>query len=138
MRSAKPAAAAVFAAIALSACGAAHPGHGKVDNPLTAKTDPYKCLQQKQLAVKKISVTEIPGFPGTNVDGLYGFQIGALPAGPTVVYEPTPGAAQVDQIHGLNQFAGAEVIGQSLLYPHQASDKELNKIEDCLARGVAG
>jgi hypothetical protein len=30
------------------------------------------------------------------------------------------------------------VIGSALLYPHQASDSELKKIEDCLAQGVKG
>jgi hypothetical protein len=40
------------------------------------------------------------------------------------------------QIHGLSQ--GAEVIGSALLYPNQASDKLLTKVENCVALGVGG
>jgi hypothetical protein len=68
--------------------------------------------------------------------GATGLQIGALPAGPTVVFAPTPGVAQGQQIQAAQQ--GAEVIGSALLYPNQASDAELSKIETCLSKGVSG
>jgi hypothetical protein len=68
--------------------------------------------------------------------GPTGMQIGPLPGGPTVEFEPTPGTAQGIQING--QAQGAEVIGSALLYPHTASDAELKLIETCLAKGVSG
>ena len=63
-------------------------------------------------------------------------QVGTKPSGPTVQFEPTPGAAQELQIDG--QVESAEVIGSALLYPNQASDALLQKVEDCMAKGVTG
>jgi hypothetical protein len=63
-------------------------------------------------------------------------QIGAKPSGPTVQFTPTPGAAQEEQISG--QVESAEVIGAALLYPNQASDSLLQKVEGCVAKGVSG
>jgi hypothetical protein len=63
-------------------------------------------------------------------------QIGTKPYGPTVQFTPTPGAAQEVQIGG--QVESAEVIGSALLYPNQASDALLQKVEDCMAKGVTG
>ena len=68
--------------------------------------------------------------------GQTGLQIGAPQIGPSVSFEPTPGSAQEAQIKG--QVEGAEVIGSALLYPNQASDKQLQVVEDCLALGVNG
>ena len=68
--------------------------------------------------------------------GQTGIQIGAAPAGPRVVFTPSPGSAQGDQIEARVQ--GAEVIGAALLYPNQGSDAELNQIETCLTQGVSG
>ncbi len=68
--------------------------------------------------------------------GQTGLQIGTPPAGPSISFQPTPGAAQELQIEG--QVAGAEVIGSALLYPNQASEQELGTVEDCLAKGVLG
>jgi hypothetical protein len=90
-----------------------------IDDP---RTKHMKCLQQHHLPVARFGTT--------------GMQIGPPPAGPTVTFEPTPGAAQEQQIKGEAQ--GAMVIGSALLYPNQASDKELNVVEDCLALGVTG
>ena len=58
------------------------------------------------------------------------------PTGPTVSLQPTPGDAQGVQIDG--QAQGAEVIGSALLYPNQASDELLTKVETCVAKGVQG
>ncbi len=52
----------------------------------------------------------------------------------TVRFVPTPGAALAEQIEGRSQ--GAEVIGSALLYPGQASDSQLQTIEDCVGQGV--
>ncbi len=138
MSCAKLAVAAGLAAVCLSACGTTTPpvagtpspngkpiGRGRVDDPRTAKSNHLKCLVQHHLPAVSVGVNGRPGF-----------QIGAPPAGPTVMFEPTPGQAQGDQIIGNSQ--GAEVIGSALLYPNQASDKELKTIENCLAQGVTG
>jgi hypothetical protein len=121
--------ASVLVAVALAACGstAVHSGvagssRGKVDDPRTTKVDYVGCLRNDHLPVQDIGQT--------------GLQIGALPAGPRVVFTPTDGAAQAAQIEG--QAQGAEVIGSALLYPNQGSDAELNQIETCLAQGVSG
>ena len=96
---------------------------GKVDSPLTDMHNHLDCLRDyDHLAVQVLSPTEL--------------QVGPAPAGATIVFTPTAGAAQARQIDGTAQ--GAEVIGTALLYPHQASDSELTGIEDCLAQGVQG
>jgi hypothetical protein len=127
MSLAKLLAASCLAVLALAACGSTsvHPngaGRGRVDDPRTAKSDHLACLRAEHLPVQTV--------------GLTGIQIGAPPAGPRVVFTPTPGAAQADQIEA--QAQGAEVIGSALLYPNQGSDAELNQIETCLGQGVSG
>jgi hypothetical protein len=116
--------AAGLAAVAVSGCGnLAHPpqGRGRVDDPRTS-SGRFTCLLAHHL-------------PATEV-GATGIQIGSLPNGPTIQFAPTPGAATADQIQNTEQ--GAEVIGSALLYPNQASDNELNTIENCLDQGVSG
>jgi hypothetical protein len=117
------------AVLALAACGntAVHSGgagtsRGQIDDPRTSKADRVACLQSDHLPVQEV--------------GLTGLQIGAPPGGPRVVFTPTPGAAQADQIRA--QAQGAEVIGSALLYPNQGSDQELAAIEACLTEGVSG
>jgi hypothetical protein len=138
MSSAKLVAAAGAAALALSGCGGvmANPvagspdvakGRGKVDNPVTNMPNHLACLRQAGLTVNAVVVNGSPGL-----------QIGTPPAGPTVFFTPTAGAAQELQIGGSPRYQGAEVIGSALLYPHQGSDAELGTIETCLAKGVAG
>jgi hypothetical protein len=130
MSSAKLALAVGLVAISLSACGStAKPEAGTlkaetvnqkgVDDPRTAHVN---CLRDEH-----IPVTEW---------GRTWFQVGSKPSGPTVNFEPTPGAAQELQING--SVEGAEVIGAALLYPNQASDALLQKVEDCVAKGVSG
>jgi hypothetical protein len=121
----KLAVASAVAAISLCACAStAKPpqGHGKLDDPRVNNPNRVACLRADHLPVQFVGRT--------------GLQIGPLPAGPSIWFTPTPGAAQADQIEGLNQ--GAEVIGAALLYPHQASDGELALIEDCLSQSVTG
>ncbi len=94
-------------------------GHARIDDP---RAQHVKCLRKHKLRVERVGETWL--------------QIGTRPAGPRVNFAPTPGAAQELQIEG--QVEGAEVIGSSLLYPDQASEKELKTVEDCLAEGVLG
>jgi hypothetical protein len=125
MPTVKLAAAAGVAALVVCACGSAvkpPQGHGKVDDPRTYNPNHVTCLRQAHLPVQEVART--------------GLQIGALPAGPSVWFEPTPGAAQAAQIDGASQ--AAEVIGSALVYPHQAPDGELTLIENCLSNGVSG
>jgi hypothetical protein len=125
----------VLAAVVLSACGTAakpiagspgilhNPGtHGVIDDPRTGQSDHVTCLRDDHLPVTEVGLTDL--------------RIGTAAGDPTVHFAPTPGEAQGLQIDGRAQ--SAEVIGSALLYPHQASDSELKKIEDCLAQGVKG
>ncbi len=122
------AATACLAALALSACGSAVKpatgSRGRIDDPRTARADRIKCISEHDLPVQKV--------------GLTGLLIGAQPAGPRVVFLPTPGAAQAAQISGARAQQGAEVIGSALLFTAQASAKELGAVETCLAQGVLG
>jgi hypothetical protein len=130
MSAAKLALVAGLVAIALSACGATtKPEAGTLKAASVTRkgvTDPrtthVKCLQSEHVPVTEFSRTWL--------------QIGTKPSGPTVHFEPTPGAAQDLQIDG--QVQSAEVIGAALLYPNQASDTLLQKVEDCMAKGVTG
>ena len=129
-----PAFALAALALALAGCGAVKVqptapagstklvSRGKIDSPLTSVHNHLGCMRDAHLAVQLVSPTKL--------------QIGAARSGPTVVFTPTAGAAQAQQIDGNAQ--GAEAIGSALLYPNQASDAELTAIEDCLARGVQG
>jgi hypothetical protein len=138
MPSAKLAAASVLAALSLSACGiAAKPeagtleanakSHKGVDDP---RMNHIACLRQDGITALRVQYA----LAGQSLPGI---QIGSgAPADPTVTFEPTPGDAQAQQIHGLSQ--GAEVIGSALLYPNDASDKLLTKVENCVALGVKG
>jgi hypothetical protein len=133
MPPAKLALAAGLAAISLSACGttakpeagtlkAATKNHKGIDDPRKTHTI---CLQQEHIPFTKFQVGGKPAI-----------QVGTYPTGPRVVFEPTPGDAQGLQIVGDEQ--SAEVIGAALLYPDQASDKLLQKVEVCVAKGVSG
>lgn len=134
MSSAKLALAAGLAAISLSACGGtAKPEAGTLKAVTTnhkGVDDPRKthvaCLQQDHIPVAEF---EAPG-------GLPALQVGTRPSGPTVVFAPTPGAAQELQIDG--QVESAEIIGSALLYPNQAPDQLLTKVESCVGKGVSG
>ena len=133
MPSAKLAAMLGVAALSLSACGtASKPEAGTLKANVTSQKgvdDPRKkhveCLEQEHIPVRDLTL-----------DGLPAFQVGTAPSGPTVVFQATPGAAQGVQINGQSQ--GAEVIGAALLYPNQASDALLGKVETCVAKGVSG
>jgi hypothetical protein len=130
MSAAKLALVVGLAAIMLSACGtttkpqagtvkAASTTRKLVDDPRTTHVE---CLRAEHIPVTEFSRTWL--------------QIGTKPYGPTVHFEPTPGAAQELQIDG--SVESAEVIGAALLYPNRASDELLQKVEDCMAKGVTG
>src|SRR5437764_3554984 len=97
-------------------------GRGQADSPLTTSPNQVACLRAAHLPVQEVGLTTL--------------QIGALPDGPTIRFEPTAGAAQALQLQGVRSAQGAEVIGSALLYPHQAADAEMTAIEDCLSVGV--
>ena len=67
---------------------------------------------------------------------LRSLQVNARPSGPTIVFEPTPGIAEGDQMKG--QEEGAEVIGSALIYPNRAPDSLMQTVEACLAINVKG
>ena len=121
-------AAVCLTALAASACGSAVKpatgSRGQIDYPATAKANRIDCIADQHLPVQKVGLNEL--------------LIGPQPAGPRVVFAPTEGAAQGNQISGQPQLQGAEVIGGALLYPDQAPDKELGAIENCLSKGVKG
>ncbi len=130
--------ACAFVVVAVAACGGsvanpvagssnASKGRGKLDNPRTNQPNHVACLQKDHLAVVSTTILGRPGL-----------QIGWPLGGPTVIFEPTPGVAQGDQIQGNRAFQGAEVIGSALLYPNAASNNELSKVEACIAQDVPG
>ena len=94
-------------------------GYGVIDQ---APLPHAKCMRARGLAAERVGLTKI--------------QVGSLPGGPTVIFEPDPNTAEAQQIEG--KAPGAEVIGAALLFVHQAPDSELKKIESCLDQGVAG
>jgi hypothetical protein len=118
------------AALTLSACGtinvkptasagATAASRGRIDDPRTFKNNHVGCLRANNLAVRDVGATGL-----------------VVAHSVRVVFLPTPGAAQADQIQDVEQ--GAEVIGSALVYPGHASDSDLNKIEHCIAQGVSG
>jgi hypothetical protein len=121
-------------AVALAGCGSvrvqpttsggstALASRGKVDSPLTDMHNHLGCIRGAHLPVQVLTPTKL--------------QVGPAPAGPTIVFTATPGAAQDYQIEGKSQ--GAEVIGTALLYPNRGTDAELASIEACLDQGVQG
>jgi hypothetical protein len=116
-------AAACAGAVALSGCaGQGKParGRGRAADPRTAGPDYLACLRSNRIHVSEV--------------GSHTLQVGRLPSGPTIVFEPTAGIAEGQQIEG--KALGAEVIGAALLYPNHASGPELTVIENCLGQGV--
>jgi hypothetical protein len=141
MSSAKLVVAGGLAAVALSACGITpmpaagtpnllkQPGfHGALDGQRHSHAT---CIRSHGLPVTSLR-RSVPGTPGT----LPALQVGTAPSGPTIVFEPTPGAAQAAQID--SDVQGAEVIGAALVYPNQAPDSEMAIVESCTALGVSG
>ncbi len=117
-------AAACACAVVLSGCsGLSKPagGRGAAVDPRTGPPNYLACLRSNRLTVSE---------QGHNT-----LQVGSLPSGPTIVFEPTAGIAEGQQIQGKAQ--GAEVIGAALLYPNHAPGAQLTVVENCLGQGVA-
>ena len=122
MPHAKSVAALGAAAMILCGCSAVVKppgGRGRVDDPRTAYGR-LQCLKAQHLPARKVGRTQL--------------QIGALPGGPTVQFEPSVGAAGGHKVEGTAQ--GAELIGSALLYANQATGSELTKIENCVGQGM--
>lgn len=116
-------AAACAGAVALSGCaGLDKPtgGRGRAVDSRTGPPNYLACLRANRLPVSELSRDKL--------------QVGRLPSGPTIVFDPTAGIAEGQQIEGRAQ--GAEVIGAALLYPNHAPGAELTVIENCLGQGV--
>ncbi|MBO0768352.1 MAG: hypothetical protein J2O48_06675 [Solirubrobacterales bacterium] len=128
----------IVVALSISACGIqakpvagtvnlsrAAGNHTKVDDP----RKPYlSCLRRQHFSFTKLDY---------GPQHLRALQIGgAGSAGATVVFEPTPGIAEGDQMKG--EMMGAEVIGSALVFPNREPDKTMKKIEACVSSGVSG
>lgn len=140
MSSAKIAAACALVAVSLSGCGvASKPEAGSVQAATVARhelADPrtrhIRCLAEDHIPYTEGTVTNA----STPSTGDLSIQIGHAPSGPLAEFTASPGAAQNVQIEGKAQ--GAMVIGSALLFPHQASDALMAKVQKCLDLGVAG
>lgn len=98
--------------------------HSYVNDP---RTPFLHCLRSEGWKITKFDLG-----PGK----LRSLQLDAKPDGPTVVFEPTPGIAEGDQMKG--QEESAEVIGSAVIYPHRATDSLMKKVESCLTINVKG
>ncbi|MGH2842170.1 MAG: hypothetical protein ACRDKL_01100 [Solirubrobacteraceae bacterium] len=97
---------------------------------------PARCLKQDHLRFREYDTPKRPGRYNPLELQLPVIQVGRLPAGPTLVFYPTPGIAQGLQIIGQEQ--GAEAIGTALLYPNRAGTHELDAVQACAAVRVSG
>ena len=140
MSSAKIAAACAVVAVSLSGCGvASKPEAGSVQAATIAKhslADPrtkhIRCLAADHIPFKEETVQG----PESRPSGYPSIQIGKAPSGPLVEFTRTPGAAQNIQMTGNAQ--GAMVIGSALVFPNQASDAFMQKVDKCMTLGVSG
>jgi hypothetical protein len=115
--------AACAVAVAVSGCsslGKPAAGRGRAVDARTGPPNYLACLRSNHLAVSELGQDKL--------------QVGQLPSGPTIVFQPTAGIAEGQQIEGKAQ--GAEVIGAALLYVNHAPGAELTVIENCLGQGV--
>jgi hypothetical protein len=117
-------AAACVGALVLSGCASLSKpagGRGAAVDPRTGPPNYLACLRANRLPVSELGHNKL--------------QVGRLPSGPTIVFMPTAGIAEGQQIEGKAQ--AAEVIGAALLYPNHAPGAQLTVIENCLGHGVA-
>jgi hypothetical protein len=134
MSGAKLAACCGVAAISLSACGATknpnppagsvapgatRAGRAVIDDPRVRHVN---CLKQHHIASVEFGHT--------------GIQVDTPASGPTIVFTPSAGAAQAQQIEA--QAPGAEVIGAALLYPNSTPEGLLQVVENCVSLRVKG
>ncbi|HTU98328.1 MAG TPA: hypothetical protein VMF14_20935 [Solirubrobacteraceae bacterium] len=140
MSSAKIAAACALVAVSLSGCGvASKPEAGSAQAATAAKhslADPrtrhIRCLTEDHIPYTEETLHPASAGPS----GYPSIQIGKAPSGPLAEFTKTPGAAQNVQMEGKSQ--GALVIGAALVYPNQASDALMDRVDKCMTLGVSG
>ncbi len=135
MSSAKVAIVCVAMAVSLSACGVASKPEAGSAQAAAKSAQQLKSVDPRTKHVKCLAKDHIPYTLYTR-DNHQSIQIGSLPTGPTAVFLATPGAAQYVAIQG--QAQAAEVIGSALVYPNQASNRLMAKVEACMKIGVSG
>ena len=135
MSSAKVAVACVAIAVSLSACGVASKPEAGSAQAATKSAQQLKSNDPRTKHVKCLAKDHIPYTLYTH-DSYPSIQMGPLPTGPTAVFLATAGAAQNRAIQG--QAQAAEVIGSALLYPNQAPNPLMAKVEACMKIGVTG
>ncbi len=137
MSSAKIAAACALVAVSLSGCGvASKPEAGSAQAATAAKhslADPrtkhIRCLNAAHIPyTEETSTPDLPVAIRRSRSG--------APSGPLAEFTKTPGAAQNVQMEGKSQ--GAMVIGSALVFPNQASDAFMDKVDKCMTQGVSG
>jgi hypothetical protein len=140
MSSAKIAAACALVAVSLSGCGiASKPEAGSAQAATNAK---HSLADPRTKHIRCLTEDHIPFTEGTVKNGWTqpagdpSIQIGHAPSGPLAVFAATPGAAQNVQIEG--KAEGAMVIGSALVFPNQASDAFMQKVDKCMTLGVSG
>jgi hypothetical protein len=140
MSSAKIAAACALVAVSLSGCGiASKPEAGSAQAATSAK---HSLADPRTKHIRCLTEDHIPFTEGTVKNGWTqpagdpSIQIGHAPSGPLAVFAATPGAAQNVQIEGKAQ--GAMVIGSALVFPNQASDAFMQRVDKCMTLGVSG
>ena len=99
-------------------------GNHAVDND--PRTKHLSCLRDKGFKVTEF-LSGRGKYPA--------LQINRRPSGPTIVFTPTPGIAEGNQMQGQQGF---EVIGAALVYPNRTTDKTMLAVEGCLTIGVSG
>jgi hypothetical protein len=125
--------------VLLSACGiAAKPQAGTAD--ISKSHDTYSLVDQPWTLQAKCLKADHVKFRKYLTAGqkLPAIQVGKLPTGPTLVFYSTAGIAQGFQVTGKTIGLGAEAIGAALVYPNQATNKLLTKVEICAGAGVSG
>ena len=134
MRIATFAAAALAVALALSACGSTT--KYVAGSPQATAQVKKGFNDPRTTHIACLRADHVTDIHEVTMDGHPSFQVGSRPSGPTVVFLPTPGAAQYVQITGEAQ--AAEVIGSAQVYPNLASAQLDHKVETCVALGVSG
>jgi hypothetical protein len=133
MSSAKIAAACALVAVSLSGCGlASKPEAGSARAAAVAH---HELADPRTKHVRCLAQDHIP-YTEEKVNGYLSIQVGSAPSGPLAEFTRTPGAAQNVQMEGNSQ--GAMVIGSALLFPDQASDALMAKVQKCMDLGVSG
>ena len=133
MSSAKIAAACALAAVSLSGCGVA--SKPEAGSARAATVAHHELADPRTKHIRCLAEDHIP-YTEENVNGYPSIQVGSAPSGPLAEFTKTPGAAQNVQMEGKSQ--GAMVIGSALLFPDQASDALMAKVQKCMDLGVSG